>query len=224
MPNDSQTVKKIDFLGISLEYDSRVLTPRLETEALVLGTLRYFRNRELPDIIIDVGTGSGAIILSLTSRFPCAEFHAVDISEEALQVAEKNAKSLGIMIEFHQGNLLKYFLNSPEKCNFSNKNILVIANLPYIGPNEEIGEDVLMEDPAIALYGWGERGFDLIHELLEQSQILARFSKRLHVALEFWHTQLSLVESWAIANRYVTESWKDYSEIPRFSIIDYGNR
>lgn len=183
MPSHPGVSERIDFLGVTLEYDRNVLTPRLETESLVLGAVRRFRDP--PDVIIDVGTGSGAIALSLRSRFPEAELVAVDISPDALRVARKNAESNRIPVEFVQGDLLAPFLGPTRAGELAGKDILIIANLPYVGPGEEIGEDVLTDDPAIALYGGGARGFDCIERLLGQTLRVAEFAKSLRVALEF---------------------------------------
>jgi release factor glutamine methyltransferase len=162
-----------------------VLTPRLETEALVLGVARFFSNREFPEIIIDVGTGSGAIAISLYDRFQLAEFYATDISESALLVAQSNAAHNAAPIKFLRGNLLDRLLESEALNNLMNRRVLIVANLPYIGEDEEIGEDVRLEDPAIALYGGGADGFDCIQNLLEQSKKMIGVAHSVHVALEF---------------------------------------
>lgn len=162
-----------------------MLTPRLETEALVLGIARFFSSRVPPEIIIDVGTGSGAIAISMYSRFPFAKFYATDISEPALQVAQSNAVFNSVPIMFLQGNLLDVFLDQSALKKLTNRRVLIVANLPYIGENEEIGEDVRLEDPAIALYGGGTDGFNTIRNLLEQSKKILGTINTLHIALEF---------------------------------------
>lgn len=212
---------RIDFLGISLAYDKRVLTPRLETESLVLGAVARLRGKTDPTDIVDVGTGSGALILALRSRFPMAKLHAVDLSRDALTVARHNAETHGISVSFSEASLLDGFLkNAP----FEDRDFLVIANLPYIADHEEIGEDVRIEDPAIALYGGGPEGFDLVEMLMEQGLMFASQCRSLRMALEFGHAQLPLVLAWAQENHVPAESWNDYSGIPRFAMLDYGHR
>lgn len=212
---------RIDFLGISLAYDERVLTPRLETESLVLGTVARLRNKVVPSDIVDVGTGSGALILALGPRFPTARLHAIDLSPDALTVARYNAETQGTDVSFSEGSLLDGFL---ESAPFEDRDLLVIANLPYIAEHEEIGEDVRVEDPAMALYGGGADGFDLVRMLMEQGLELASQCRSLHMSLEFGHTQLPLVLAWAQENRISVESWNDYSGIPRFALLEYGHR
>lgn len=224
MPNSLIFDGRVDFLDVSLWYNHSVLTPRLETEALVLGVARFFSNRESPEIIIDVGTGSGAIAISLYARFQLAEFYATDISESALQVAQSNAVHNTVPIMFLRGNLLDGVLESGVLKNLMHRRVLIVANLPYIGEDEEIGEDVRLEDPPIALYGGGTDGFDCIRNLLEQSKEIVGIAKTVHVALEFWHLQLPLVAAWAKKHAYHIQSWPDYSDISRFAIIEYGNR
>lgn len=185
MPSGFDPGSRVDFLNVSLKYDTSVLTPRLETESLVLGVARFFSSRESPEVILDIGTGSGAIIVALHSRFPKARLLAVDISDAALLVAQGNASDNSVPVDFYRGNLLDPFENPEMLESLAGRRVLIVANLPYIGDNEEIGEDVRLEDPAIALYGGGIYGFERIHELLEQSKKLATVTKSLHVALEF---------------------------------------
>lgn len=218
MPNP----ERVDFLGISLAYTDQVLTPRLETEALVLGTAARLYNRAAPSVLIDVGTGSGAIALSSRARFPIARLYAVDLSPSALDVARENARNNGIEVAFSTGSLLDGFLTAEN--DFQNDQVLVIANLPYIGEDEEIGEDVRTDDPAMALYGGGKDGFGLIRQLLEQGLVLASRCQSLHMSLEFGHVQLPLVLEWAAKYEIAVESWSDYSGVPRFAMLEYGHR
>ncbi len=132
-----------------------------------------------------MGTGSGAVILSVASRFPDSEWFAVDISTDALEVARKNAETNRIPVEFVQGDLLAPFFDANGLAKIAGKYVLILANLPYVGPGEDVGEDVVAEDPAIALYGGGERGFDLIVRLLGESLRLAESCKGMRLALEF---------------------------------------
>lgn len=159
-----------------------MLTPRLETESLVLGVARRVRN---PDVIIDVGTGSGAIILSLRSRYPEALLRAVDISPAALEVAKKNADTHHISVDFQVGNLLSGYLTPIDPESVSEKELLIVANLPYIGLYETIGDDVRTDDPHLALFGGGEDGFTLIKDLLNQGLVVSKICRHLHIALEF---------------------------------------
>lgn len=159
-----------------------MLTPRLETESLVLGVARRVSGA---DTIIDVGTGSGAIILSLRSRYPEARLHAVDISPTALAVAQKNADIHHISVDFQLGDLLSGYLTFIDHESLSEKEVLIVANLPYIGLHETIGDDVRTDDPHLALFGGGADGFMLIRDLLNQGLELSKCCRHLHIALEF---------------------------------------
>ena len=110
------------------------MIPRPETELLVELALEKIKKTKY-DAVIDVGTGSGNIIISIAKNIPDKirkkiNFYAIDISKESLQVAKTNAKKykLDKKIKFIESDLLEYFLKNKIK----NKNILIIANLPYV--------------------------------------------------------------------------------------------
>lgn len=132
-------VGKKEFFGLDFIVDKNVLVPRPETELLVERAIENIKNakRDIFDAIIDVGTGSGNIIISMAKNIPNKiqkkiNFFAIDISKESLQVAKANAKKyrLAKKIKFIQSDLLKYF----RKNKIKQKNILIVANLPYVSP------------------------------------------------------------------------------------------
>jgi release factor glutamine methyltransferase len=137
----------LTFLGSSISYTQNVLTPRLETEALVLGVIRRIQEKSF-DSMLDVGTGSGAIAISLKRMFPYIPCFATDISELALQMAQQNAQQNGVDIRFEKGDLLE-----PVQSVISGARTCCIANLPYIPLTASLPQDVREEDPEIALYG-----------------------------------------------------------------------
>ena len=147
----------LEFASHVFVSDRRALVPRPETEQLVeyIGDLPLPRNAR----ILDVGTGSGVIILSLAARCPDAELHASDISEEALALARENAEQLGIpdRIHFARNHLLDGLEGAFD---------LIVANLPYVAATEaaQLAPEV-QHDPAIALFG-GTTGDELIRELI----------------------------------------------------------
>ncbi|MDD3487131.1 MAG: peptide chain release factor N(5)-glutamine methyltransferase [Candidatus Moranbacteria bacterium] len=124
-----------EFFGLDFEVDKHVLIPRPETELVVERVLDKMQNAKckIPDAIIDVGTGSGNIIIALAKNVKNKKinFYALDISKDALSVAKKNAKKnkAAKKIKFIQSYLLDYFL---KQKNLSSKNIFIIANLPYV--------------------------------------------------------------------------------------------
>src|SRR5690606_15587035 len=109
-----------------------VLIPRPETEHLIEAALTWARGRG-PLRVADVGTGSGAIAVTLAAHLPDARVHAIDRSAAALAVAQQNAERAGVArhVTFHQGDLLAPLLVSSEPLD------LIAANLPYI-PSAEL--------------------------------------------------------------------------------------
>jgi release factor glutamine methyltransferase len=132
-------VGKKEFFGLDFLTNDKVLIPRPETELLVEVALARMQSNqyEIPNAIIDVGTGSGNIIISIYKRLPKKIkkgiiFFAVDISRDALKTAKKNAKHFRAVrkIKFIQSNLLDFF----QKNKIKFENLLIIANLPYLSP------------------------------------------------------------------------------------------
>jgi release factor glutamine methyltransferase len=131
--------------------DARVLIPRPETEHLVEEAIAFLRPRA-KSRVLDVGTGSGAIALTIAAEVPQAHVDAVDASPEALVVAIENRQRLGLLdrqVAFYLGDLLE-----PVK---TRRYDAIVANLPYVPDGE--GDAALRFEPAIALYG-GPDGLD----------------------------------------------------------------
>ena len=153
-----------EFYGINVVVTPDVLIPRPETEGIVEHTLFMalmgMETRELT--IADVGTGSGAIAVSLAIHLPAARIYAVDISEPALDVAAWNirAHSVADRVRLGHGDLLEAV---PEPVD------LIVSNLPYI-PTERIPtlQAEVQREPAAALDG-GPDGLDLVRRLLAQA-------------------------------------------------------
>ena len=148
-----------DFYGRSFVVNEHVLIPRPETEELVLGTIarveRIFGRDQRIDVV-DIGTGSGAIAITLKLEMPELKVSASDISEDALGVAKENAKRLSAEVDFEKGDLLKPFLEKGQKFD------VVISNPPYIpmSDKEEMSIVVTEHEPHHALFA-GEDGLDL---------------------------------------------------------------
>ncbi|MDD2497190.1 MAG: peptide chain release factor N(5)-glutamine methyltransferase, partial [Desulfitobacteriaceae bacterium] len=127
-----------EFMSLKFEVNEDVLIPRWDTERMVELVLEKLAGYDQPQVV-DVGTGSGAIIISLAKFFPRGKFYAVDISCPALKVAVKNARLHVVeeRITFIEGDLLNPFLSSekvaPPKFDF------VVSNPPYI-PRKEIND------------------------------------------------------------------------------------
>ena len=157
-------VGKKEFWGIDFSVDARVLVPRPDTETLIEEARERLAGVESPRIV-DVGTGSGAIALTLAKLFPAAAVVAVDLSPGALEVARANAERLGLAVTFLEGDL-----DAPLAAHapFS----LIAANLPYI-PSGEMATlpAEVKSEPALALDG-GADGLALVRRLVTTAPAL----------------------------------------------------
>ncbi|MCL5970054.1 MAG: peptide chain release factor N(5)-glutamine methyltransferase [Patescibacteria group bacterium] len=173
-------IGKVKFYSRDFLVNENVLIPRPETEFLIEEALQEIKNKkEKIKRIVDIGTGSGAIIITLADEFKNqnskiktatknSKLIGIDISKDVLKVAKKNAKLHKVeeRIEFLQGDLLEPV---SSKLRLNNKNTLIVANLPYI-PNQEIASlafDIIHYEPRIALEG-GEYGLEVYEKLLDQ--------------------------------------------------------
>lgn len=153
------------FWGLSLTVRPGVLIPRPETEVLVELALGALSGTQAP-VVIDVGTGSGAIALALKSERPDARVIASDTSEAALQLARHNAERLGLDVELVQADLLK----DPQLQEAARQAKLIVSNPPYLptGDEAELSPEV-RRDPPAALFA-GSDGLDVYRRLLQQAQ------------------------------------------------------
>jgi release factor glutamine methyltransferase len=152
---------KAAFYGLDFQVSPAILIPRPETEQLVEFALTWAKSKERLQIV-DVGTGSGCIAVSLSLNLPQAMVSAVDISAEALVVARKNAAlHVPDRVHFYEGNLLEPILFHVD---------LIVANLPYVASHEWtlVDDGVKWYEPMVALEG-GSDGLDIISEMLQQS-------------------------------------------------------
>ena len=157
---------KTEFFKRQFTVDERVLIPRPESEQLVVQAIDYVRKCGIKNPrIADVGTGSGAIAISIALEMPSAEVFATDISSEALEVAHMNARKLGAEVKFAQGNLL-----APLQGKFD----IIVSNPPYIKSHViKSLEAEITREPRIALDG-GPDGIKVIAPLLEEIQRMLR--------------------------------------------------
>jgi release factor glutamine methyltransferase len=155
------------FYDLDFAVTPDVLIPRPETEHLIESALQWARR----DVrLVDVGTGSGAIAVTLAVHLPEARVWAVDVSAAALEVARQNAIRHGAAerITFVQGDLLEPLIAADQPID------LVVANLPYIASDELKVLPVALHEPLLALDG-GADGLDLIRRLLDQApRVLAQ--------------------------------------------------
>ena len=203
----------VEFAGHIFLCDKRALVPRPETEQLV----QIIADCRLPSAdcrVLDVGTGSGVIGLSLAAKFTEAKVTVTDISDDALALARENAERLGLTnrIEFLTGDLLLYVNHVYD---------LIVANLPYVGAMDRaaLSREVL-HDPEVALFG-GEHGDEVIRKLIEAAP--AKLKPGGLLALEVGLGQADdLAALMAEKNYHDIKVERDYGGLIRFLFGKYG--
>jgi release factor glutamine methyltransferase len=204
----------VEFCGHTFLCDKRAMVPRPETEQLVELLIADCGLRIADPKIVDVGTGSGVIALSLAATFPEAELLGVDVSDDALALARENATrlNLGERVQFLKSNLLE---------NVDGTFDLIVANLPYIAAQDRhtLSREVL-RDPEVALFAEAQ-GVELVRELIEQAP--ARLRPGGMLALEIGLGQSEMFLSILAEKNYRDICLKnDYSGRARFLFARYG--
>ncbi len=149
----------IEFFGKQFFVDANVLIPRPETELLVETAIEWINRHDKTIRVVDVGCGSGVIIISLLNQFPQIKGVGTDVSRKALNISERNKNYHGIKhLEFVQMDCLS---------GISSKFDVIVANLPYIPEDDLIDLKVSKFEPDLALNG-GKDGLLIINKLIEQ--------------------------------------------------------
>jgi len=162
-----------EFYGRKFKVNSEVLIPRPETEELVEGAIKRMKRlfpKEQTLQFVDIGTGSGAIAVTLALEVPFLEVTATDLYLPSLEVAKENAERLGAKtIKFLEGDLLAPFLETQEKFD------IVLSNPPYIPESDEqsMSEVVTKHEPHRALFA-GNDGLAIYRRLGEQLPLVLK--------------------------------------------------
>ncbi len=197
-------VGDVDFYGYTFKVDKRVLIPRFETEGLVEIALSYLKDG---DSIIDLGTGSGCIAITLKSKLPNSSIDAVDISSDALDVAKINAELNNVDINFYQGDML--CTNKKYDC--------IISNPPYIAYDEEVMDIVKNNEPKTALYA-DNNGLYYYEEIFKKAKDY--LNDKYYIFFEMGYNQGESIKE--IALKYLdcnVEVKKDLQGFDRYVII-----
>ncbi len=155
-----------EFFGLDLRVDARVLDPRADTETLVDWGLEVIHNLPHP-LVLDLGTGSGAIALAIANTRPDAQVSAVDASSDALAVARANAERLGLRVTWLQGDWLETLSASESDVQHNRSYHLIVSNPPYI-PSADPHLAALTHEPLNALAS-GVDGLDDIRRIVAQA-------------------------------------------------------
>lgn len=209
---------KKEFYGLEFYVDERVLIPRPETEYLVEEAVNFVQKKcsKLRPVMLDIGTGSGNIAISIAKQLNEVDVFALDVSEKALEVALINARNREVnnKIQFIHSNLLDNF--------FVQKVDVIVANLPYIGTevNRFVESNTLEFEPNSALFA-GSDGLDLYKKMFQQLQ--ARKIDFSFMVAEFGFGQSDAMKN--VLNQYFDHNFrveKDLAGIDRYFIVDFS--
>ena len=206
--------KKKEFWSKIFIVNSDTLIPRPETELMVEKLCKIFRDREIS--LLDIGTGSGCIIVSLLGELNKSKGVGIDISKKALLIAKKNAKKHNL------NSRIKFLNKSFEKC-YNRSFDLIVSNPPYIKSRElnNLEDDIKKYEPLIALDG-GNDGLDVIKKVIYKSKNILKIKGKL--ALEIGNEQYLKVSKILKKNSFkIDYIVKDYMENIRCLISTLKN-
>ena len=178
-------IGKKEFWSQNFIVNYSTLVPRPETELLIYKLISFFKNKKIN--ILDIGTGSGCILLSILKELNLSRGIGIDISKKAIQTAKLNSKNLNL------SSRCKFEVFDLKKFNIG-KYDLIVSNPPYI-PSKDIknlSKDIINYEPLIALNG-GYDGLDLIKKVIYKANVLLKTNGVL--AIEIGHHQYSKVSS-----------------------------
>ena len=201
-------VGNVNFYGYEIKVNKNVLIPRFETEELVNRTIKYIKKNISNPKIVDLGTGSGCIAITLSKELN-TNIDAVDISKSALVIAQQNNEINKSKVTFYQGNMLE---------PLTKKYNVIISNPPYISRNEEIEDIVKNNEPDLALYADND-GLYYYEEILKNASIY--LEEKYLIAFEIGYLQGNKIKE--IGKKYFPKSTikieQDLSGKDRFIFI-----
>ena len=207
-------LKEKEFWSKKFEVNESTLVPRPETELMLEKLIKIYKDKKIN--ILDIGTGSGCILISLLSELKNSIGVGIDISTEALKIAKKNAKK-------HKINNKIFFYNKSFTEIYDRKFDLIVSNPPYLLTKDirNLQEDIKRFEPLIALDG-GNDGLDVIKKVIYKAKNILKFDGML--ALEIGNGQFRKVSNILFKNNFrIKYKLKDYKDNTRI-IISILNR
>ena len=203
-------IGNVEFYGMTFKVNPSVLIPRPETELLIEKVLGFFDKNEALKIL-DIGTGSGNIAISLSKHLPNAQLTAIDISEDAINIAKENSEinSINGQVKFHRLDFMND--NLQENNNFD----LIVSNPPYVSLKDykELSPELLNYEPKIALTDDND-GLNLYREISKKAKTLLKTGGK--IFYEVGLGQSEEVKNLLKENNFnEIEVFKDYSNIDR---------
>jgi len=206
----AQILGRKEFYGREFHVGRAVLTPRPDSETIVNAALEAV---PMPRCVLDLGTGSGALLLTLLAERPQAEGIGIDASTPALEVASRNAETLGLE---ERSRLLRRDWNEAGWNDDLGDFDLIVSNPPYVEDSAGLAPSVHNYEPAEALYA-GPEGLDAYRALIPQLSSL--LVPKGAVVLEIGATQADAVMQLAATHGFTTTLRRDLANRPRALIL-----
>ena len=205
-------INEKEFWSKKFQVNKNTLIPRPETELLVENLIKNYKNKNIS--LLDVGTGSGCIIISLLSELSNSNGVGIDISSSALKIAKKNAllHKVENKIRFYNKSIINLFI-----CKFD----LIVSNPPYIDTKniKNLDDDIKKYEPLIALNG-GNDGLDVIKKVIYKAKEILKINGRL--AIEIGNRQSKKVSKELKLNNFrIEQNIKDYKDNTRCLISTF---
>ncbi len=200
-------LRRKEFWKNNFYVDKNVLIPRPDTEILIEETLKLV-NKYQNKKILDIGTGSGCLIISILKELHNVKGVAIDVSKKALKVAEINAKL------HHLENRIKFYKSSVDNF-YKGKYDLIVSNPPYINnlSIKYLAKDIVNYEPMVALRG-GLDGSLLLYKVIKKSSSLLKVGGKLLLEIGF-DQKFKVMKQLRASNFYVNKIVKDYNNIDR---------
>ena len=200
-------LKRKEFWKNNFKVNKNVLIPRPDTEILIEETLKLVKEYQNKKIL-DIGTGSGCLIISILKELHNVKGVAIDVSKKALKVAKINAKL------HHLENRIKFYKSSVDNF-YKGKYDLIVSNPPYINnlSIKYLAKDIVNYEPMVALRG-GLDGSLLIYKVIKKSSSLLKVGGKLLLEIGF-DQKFKVMKQLRASNFYVNKIVKDYNNIDR---------